>query len=443
MRQFVPTAALVTLAWAVSAAPGQGILLPGAGPVQRSMAGTATATALEPVGALFWNPATISGLPHSEAALGFELIAAEYSLTTSAPGVPERRLRSDGGITTLPYAAVAWKPEPESPWTYGIGLFTLAGGSVNFPGDDFNLATAPASPVNNLVLGPQSSLVFILELSPAVSYQLTDRLAVGGGPTIVTTVVSLTPATFTPPSDDNGDGIVSFPPSTSSRPFFGGGFKLGAYYHATDTLDLGLGFTSQQYSEQFDFNVRDENGRGRRATLQASLPMVVSLGAAYRGIEKTLLAADVRYLDYKNTDLFGTDAGVLGGLGWRDVFAVSVAAERRVRDWLSVRAGYSYNTNPIPGGSAFSNAQLPLTFSQAVTTGVTADLPGGLKFSAAYVHSFETASVGPGLLPGSRVGVTAAADLLVLGFSVPFGQPWRRPGGCDGDAATVACAATE
>ena len=53
---------------------GQGLILPGAGGMHRSMAGASTAVAVDALGALYWNPATISGLPGSEVVIGGEAL---------------------------------------------------------------------------------------------------------------------------------------------------------------------------------------------------------------------------------------------------------------------------------------------------------------------------------------------------------------------------------
>ena len=41
----------------------QGLVLPSAGPINGSMAGASVAASIDPAGALYWNPATISALP--------------------------------------------------------------------------------------------------------------------------------------------------------------------------------------------------------------------------------------------------------------------------------------------------------------------------------------------------------------------------------------------
>src|SRR5947209_1094332 len=78
---------LVALAFvlaSVSPAKAQyGVILSGGGAVQRSMAGTGTATNLDSLGGLFWNPATLSGLPSNEVTLGCESLMPFPTVSSS------------------------------------------------------------------------------------------------------------------------------------------------------------------------------------------------------------------------------------------------------------------------------------------------------------------------------------------------------------------------
>src|SRR5262245_37720019 len=63
--------ALLTVALRAGPAYGQfGLLFSAAGPVNRGMGGVGVATANDAIGALFWNPAAISGLGGTQTALG-------------------------------------------------------------------------------------------------------------------------------------------------------------------------------------------------------------------------------------------------------------------------------------------------------------------------------------------------------------------------------------
>src|SRR5262245_7113922 len=98
--------ALFSLQCASTSTFGQGFVLPGLGPINRSMGGAATAAPLDAVGALNWNPATISGLSQSRVDIGVEAIynrnTVQTSLFRGTPGEITGESESDVGVWALP-----------------------------------------------------------------------------------------------------------------------------------------------------------------------------------------------------------------------------------------------------------------------------------------------------------------------------------------------------
>ena len=109
MRRGIHVGGLV-LCLAVWAAPafGQGIVAPGAGPINSAMAGASTAAPIE-FGGSYWNPAIISGLSSQEFLLGSASDLAGHQSAVDDPGkfdvlggFPRRPVREHPG------AAAAW-----------------------------------------------------------------------------------------------------------------------------------------------------------------------------------------------------------------------------------------------------------------------------------------------------------------------------------------------
>jgi len=169
------------------------------------------------------------------------------------------------------------------------------------------------------------------------------------------------------------------------------------------------------------------------------LPLIVSIGGSYTGLERWVFAADVRYLDYADTNGFGdagfAPGGAVRGVGWRSIFAAAVGAQYRLTDALSLRAGYSWNENPVPSSQSFINTVSPLVTEQMVSAGVSWCITPDFTLSVAYVHAFENSIEGPlvtpaGAVPGTAVRNTASGDIVVLGGSVKFGCR-TKPGSAD------------
>ena len=86
----------------IKSVSAQGLILAGAGPVHRSMAGVSVAAPVDALGANYWNPAAISGLPHSEVGFAGEFVYADAHLGSSAPRLGRQGLtRSDSGLGVL------------------------------------------------------------------------------------------------------------------------------------------------------------------------------------------------------------------------------------------------------------------------------------------------------------------------------------------------------
>ncbi len=410
-----------------------GVYMPGAGAVHGGMAGVSTATPIDALGALYWNPAAIGRLGRNEVSIGGAFIYPDIYVSSSRPRldgtVVSGRTRSDNGFPLVPSIGLVSKLDDESPLTFGFGLIALGGGGVNFPGDTTNPILSPTGPLGQFVLGPTFANMQLLQLSPTISYQVTDRLVVGVGPTVDINLVSFDPAYFAPPNQIPGTPNT-FLSATNSRPFWGGGVRAGLVYSLTDTLDLGFGYTSPQWLETWKFNSRDNLGNPRTLSLDASLPAIYSWGVAWRGIERLTLGVDMRYFDYKNTDLFGTSIRD-GGLGWDSAFAVALGGNYQMTDRIAVRGGYQYNTNPLENTRALFNIQAPAIIQHTISVGTSLKLTEDMSMSIGYAYGFENSINGVvDRIPNTNVGLEASSHSLLFNLQVKFGGAWGRKPVC-------------
>ena len=430
-------AALAVLVGIDSSASGQGVAFRGVSPVNQSMAGASTACPIDSAGAIHWNPATISGLPSSDISFGMELIlpSAELSSRINAGalggGFPPVTLagseRSESGAIPVPSMAFVHK-EQDSPWSYGLGLFGIGGSSVNFPASLTDPILTPQPP-NGLGLGRLSANVDILQLAPTVSYELTQRLAVGLAPTVTIARLYASPLFLAARDDVNSDGFPTFPTGVGTRYHWGGGFQVGLYYTTDCGWHFGTSVKSPQWMEPFRFRSEDELGRPQTVHFHLNYPLIVSVGASYAGFENWIFACDVRYFDYANTTGFGSSGfgpdGALTGLAWNNIMSVAFGAQRQITDRLSVRGGYSFNENPIDSDAEQFNVASPLIVKHSLHAGLSYVFADNWIAAVTYSHSFENEVTGPlssalGPIPGTSVTSTASADTIYIGFSKRF-----------------------
>jgi long-chain fatty acid transport protein len=429
---FLSLAAAILSVVAPSAS-AQGLILPGAGPINLSMAGASTAAAVD-VGGSYWNPAIISGLDRSEVLISSQFVLPSIHLESALAAGAINGLyplfsrqgtsRSDSGVGAVPTAIAAFRLSDDSPWTLAIGSQYLAGGGVNFPASSGTPVLSPHTPPKYFGLGPIYSSAAIGLSSLIASRQVTDRLAIAGGPLVAVETISLNPAAFGAPVNKFiTGGYPTLPAAYQQRPFWGGGFQVGAYFVMNENWNLGFSYKSPIWQERWGYNSATATGGPNRVGVQASLPEMFSWGIAYKGFERTLIDLDLRYLDYANTDLFGTAAPPKGsGLGWRGVFAVALGVQYEATEKLTLRAGYLFNTLAVPSDKTLLNVQLPSITQHMLAFGTSYRVTDDLMFSLAYTHSFRN-SIGGTIsqVPGSAIREDAQVDSIIAGLTIRFG----------------------
>lgn len=423
----------VTLAMLVAgqSASAQGIFLNGVGSVNRSMGGAATAAPIDSMGALHWNPASIRGLPSSEIAFSAEMMLLDQSLESQIPGLAAGSNNAESGVVPIPAIGLVHHVEGTNT-TLGIGLYSFAGFLQNHD------ASMPTT-TNNPILFPQSlggfgplySEAQFFQIVPTVAVALTDQLSVGVAPTLTMAKIAVDPLGFAGRLDDG-----TYPPGRGSRYHFGGGFQLGAYYAASPEWQFGASIKSPQWFEDFRFTTISGDPllpTPTVARVKIDLPMVISLGAAYQGIENWLFAVDARYWDYKNTDGFGDSGftplpeGRLRGLGFSNIFSAAFGAQHRVSDCLSVRLGYSYNQDPISDGDLSANVASPLIQQHQIGLGASWSVTEKFDLIIGYSQIIEAENTGPikipgppGQIPGATLTSRIATYSVSMGAAVRF-----------------------
>ena len=372
---------------------GQGIAVTGVGPVNRSMAGAGTAAPLEAIGALHWNPGSIGALEHSQASFGLELINVDINLSSNIGGVGATT-QGDAGFAPIP--SIGWVHHIEdTPVSIGLGIYAIAGFKNNLPNDTSNLL---------LAAGPAYADAEILQLAPTVSYQVSDRLAIGVAPTVTTATVTLDPL---------GPSVVTPAtlPGSGNRMHWGGGFQVGAYFTPNPCWNWGFTYKSPQWLEDLRFFAP-----GGTVTFDLDYPAIISMGTAYSGFRNTLLAFDARYFDYENTDGFRE-------LGFSSVFALAFGAQYQPRERLFLRAGYNFNAIPINNDDVFTNVVSPLIQQHNVAAGATVRLARLTDLNLAYVYLVNSSKTGP--LPAPPFGPTDTLTNEIEGHSALLGVTVR------------------
>jgi len=416
---FLGCVALAVVAAAGSREAGaQGVYLPSIGPTNQSFGGAAVAAPIDSAGALYWNPATLSGLKSSEMAFGLGIVSPHAQLSSTAGGF-SGATDSDAGVIPVPTIAWAQKGD-DSAWSYGIGIFGVGGFGLNYGAD-----------VTNPILSPQPgglgriySSAEIYQVVPTASLALTDRLSIGVAPVVTLAKISLDPLFLAPP-----DATGVYGPGTGTKYSWGAGFQVGVYYITEFDWHLGASVKSPQWMESNQYHSQTSTGLPVDAKFGFDMPTTVSLGSAYSGFERWMFALDVRYLDWSNANGFSQQGynpnGSVAGLGWRSTWAVSLGTEYVLTERLTLRSGWQYMQNPIPHGQTMFNVQSALIIENWLSFGAGYKLRRNVTANLAYSRGIEHQQSGPivlpaGIVPGTSVTNKISADMFSFGVTVAY-----------------------
>lgn len=435
-------AAIVLIALFLSAAfsrcvQAQGLAFSGIGPINASMGGAATAAPIDSSGALMWNPATISGLECSEVSFGVTLampsseVGSFLPAGSFGPGLPPVDMMgwdaSEAGVSPVPNIGFVERIEG-SPWTFGLGVFGIGGFRTNYSSSLTNPILTPPPP-GGFGAGRVSAEADMVQILPTISYAVTDRFSVGFAPSLTLARLSVESLVFATPNDANSDGFPSYPSGRGGRVQWGGGFQIGVYYITESCWHFGAALKSPQWFEPFRYKTTDELGRPRTEKFTVEYPLIATVGTAYSGFERFVIAADARFFDYANAAGFGgggfDSTGALTGLGWSSIFAANVGVQYQVFEPFFLRCGYSYNQNPISEYDLGFNVASPVITQHFGFFGASLRVSQHSTLSATYIHGFENEVTGPiqsvyGPVPGSYVSSAVSMDALAFGITVQY-----------------------
>lgn len=145
------------------------------------------------------------------------------------------------------------------------------------------------------------------------------------------------------------------------------------------------------------------------------IPANYGLGLAWQPTNQWTLALDYQVIELSGTksvsnsvtqlqqgNLLGSSNGP--GFGWKDVTVYKLGVAHQWSDALTLRAGYSHASQPIPSSETLFNILAPGVVQDHVTLGFTwkADQHG--EWSAYFGHAFKKTVNGQGAIPGGPGG---------------------------------------
>lgn len=197
----------------------------------------------------------------------------------------------------------------------------------------------------------------------------------------------------------------------------GVGLRLGWIGQLGPALTAGLAWSSKIHASEFDRYKGLFAGNG-----SFDVPASYGAGLTWRAGPALTLAAEVQRIEYGSVSaianplaplLQGVPLGADGGagFGWRDVSVYKLGAAYAFGERLTVRAGFSHNSQPVPASQTFFNILAPGVVENHLTLGATWTTAGGNEISAYYAHAPAKRVSGSGSIPASFGGGEADVEL--------------------------------
>ncbi len=410
-----------------------GHIIQGAGSVNMSMGGAATAQPLDISGALHWNPATISAFDEDIIKLDIGLFFSSPELSSTVPEFDEEgqptgvfysgTTEDDRGVSPMPALAVVWS-KPESKHTFGASAFGISGFGVTFPENMSNPINMPQA---NGGFGRIESDYMLLQAGFAWAYEITDEFSFGLQPTFNYAALELMP---NPTANPNQAGY----PSTNKASALGFGAQVGLFYSSNVGFKAGVSYKTTQYFGDFELDNTYLDGSQSTNKFNMDYPAILSFGVGY-SLGNIDFALDYRMVDYENTDGFSsvgwTQTASVAGFGWENINIISTGIQYKGIKKLPIRLGYTYSSNPINNDVAFFNIPATAIIKNAFQLGLSYEVSERFQFDALYHHGTSgDATSGPvlnpmfiqnappyGAIPGSEVSYDMTTSMFAIGVS--------------------------
>jgi long-chain fatty acid transport protein len=430
--------ALMSAGFATGALATNGMNMEGYGPIASGMGGVSMAYD-NGNAAMMNNPATLAlGQDGNrlDVALGF--LGPDVKSTCASAPCLGASASSGGDSYFMP--AGGWTRK-SGQFTYGVGMFAQGGMGTEYAANTW------IGMADNM---PQRSELGVGRLIAPLAYNVNDKFSIGGSLDFVWANLDMRmalPGGFLM-------GLVE-PTSTMALPGVptvgrldfsddsdytgkakgtGWGGKIGFVYKASPTVTIGATYHTKTALSNLKTSaagatfMADLTGDGaytasigevmpgRLTVRDFEWPETFGVGVAFQASPQTMVALDVKYIGWQDVmnkfsmtfEPFGAPAGTKVDFAlpqnWDDQTVVQIGVSHKATDVLTLRAGASFASNPIPDSTV--NYLFPAIVENHVTFGIGYALDKDSEINASLMHAPETKQTFPGM-----PGVAPAVDI--------------------------------
>lgn len=303
-------AAILVAGLAVNGFATNGDNLIGVGPASRAMGGTGIAAPQDAISAIFSNPAALSQLEGSQFNFAGTYFSPKVKAKVTSPATGNWSDDSQDAAYAVP--AIGLATPMNDRMMFGIAAYGVSGMGVDYRDED---------PMD------MNTKVSVMKFVPAMSYR-SGAFSYGAGLDIDYQAA------------DFGSGLSHN---------YAVGVRLGAAYE-TGAWNLGVTYVTPQSVDHKRIYNFDSSAPWNSTTfddLKLENPAQYGFGAAYKGLDKWLFSADVKYIDWANADGYSD-------FDWESQTVFALGVQNRTTDKLTLRAGWNYGKNPVKEHDGFN-----------------------------------------------------------------------------------------
>ena len=319
--------------------------------------------------AVAYNPAGITQIPGTATQMGMAVSMLNFDITRNHTG---ETVSTSNQAWPIPHLYVTHQLNDK--WWFGIGAFTRYGLGSQFP-DNWTKYAGESAPLNHALLSSGIKSVTLLSstINPNIAYKINDIWSVSAGVSYTWGYLSLNEQYNTTDLFSVLYHVGSAHADTRihSENGYAFGYNFGLHARFNDQWSAGLTYRASEdmtFKGQTRFRFSgDPSGiyalkqymETCNADGKISIPDVITLGVMYKPLPNLSFEGDVAYTvwsRYRNLTInmhSDTTPRFFEQKNWRDTWAFTFGVEYAPIDWLTLRAGFTYETSPLQDSNCY------------------------------------------------------------------------------------------
>ena len=312
--------------------------------------------------AVAYNPAGITQIPGTAMQLGMAVSALNFDISRKHTG---ETVSTSNQVWPIPHFYVTHQLNDN--WWFGLGAFTRYGLGSQFPDNWTKYSGEPGLKGALLSSGIKPGTLLSSAIKPNIAYKINDMFSVSAGVSYTWGYLSLNEQYNTTPLFSGLYGVGSAHADTRihAERGYAFGYNFGLHARFNDQWSAGLTYRAREdmtFKGQTRFRFSgDRTGIAAlkqymetcNADGKLTIPDVITLGVMYKPLPNLSFEGDVAYTvwsRYRNLTInmhSNRTPQFFEQKNWRDTWAFTFGVEYAPIDWLTLRAGFTYETSPL------------------------------------------------------------------------------------------------